>query len=60
MSGGGAACSAYKSTGEGAAPVGAGLRGEELSMEDVGPSKMGRKIEIKASLYQNSFKFIQF
>lgn len=39
MSGGAAACSEYKSTGEGAAPVGAGLRGEELSMEDVGPRK---------------------
>lgn len=48
MSGGGAACSEYTSTGEGAAPVGAGLRGEELSMEDVGPSGIEGKIEIKA------------
>lgn len=43
MSGGGAGCSEYKSTGEGAAPVGAELRGEELSMEDVGPSNMEKK-----------------
>lgn len=55
MSGGGAAWSEYNSTGGGAAPVGAGLRGVEFSMEEVGPGKMEReKKEKKALQHQHS------
>lgn len=58
MRGGGAACSEYKSTGAGAAPVGgAGLRGEELSMEDVGPGKTEAEIENSADNYISTFFF---